>query len=31
MEPLWRTYLKEHAPELYQSMIEDVRWDALRD
>lgn len=26
MEPEWRTYLRENAPELYEAMIADVKW-----
>ena len=28
MESEWRLYLKEHAPELYEEMLADVKWAA---
>jgi len=28
MEPEWKQYLRENAPELYKQMIADVAWDA---
>ena len=28
MESGWRVYLKEHAPELYEAMLNDVKWAA---
>jgi len=28
MEEEWRIYLKEHAPELYQSMLVSISWAA---
>ena len=28
MEEEWRTYLEEHAPELYKQMVASVKWSA---
>ena len=28
MEEGWRIYLKEHAPKLYEEMLESLRWSA---
>lgn len=28
MEPEWRIYLQEHAPELYKQMLDDITWAA---